>query len=93
MAAPNIKIGQLRAAIWLEVVVQKFLEVHLYAKSFYLDFILKVNLNIIFWSSHKAQRDKNLALSLQWLRLLLWLGLNPQPGNFHMLWVRPKKIN
>lgn len=48
----------------MEVVVQKFSEVHLYAKSFYLDFILKVNLNIIFWSSHKAQRDKNLAFAI-----------------------------
>lgn len=30
-------------------------------------------------------------LSLQQLRSLLWLGFSPQPGNFHMAMVWPKK--
>ena len=40
-----------------------------------------------------AQRTRDLALSLQWCRLLLWHGFNPCPGNAHMLQVRPKKLN
>ena len=35
-----------------------------------------------------AQQVKDLVLSLQWLKLLLWLGFNPWPGNFHVLWVQ-----
>ena len=31
------------------------------------------------------------ALSLQWLRLLMWCRFDPWPGNFYMLWVWPKK--
>ena len=42
-------------------------------------------------SSPVAQKVKDLALSLQWLGLLLWSGLDPWPGNFHMLQVQPKK--
>ena len=42
-------------------------------------------------SSHVAQQVKDLVLSLQWLRSLLWHGFNPWPGNFHMLQVQPKK--
>ena len=34
---------------------------------------------------------KNLALSRQQPRLLLWQRFNPWPGNFHMLWVWLKK--
>ena len=34
---------------------------------------------------------KNLALSLQWLMLLLWCKFSPWPGNFHMPWVQPNK--
>ena len=30
-------------------------------------------------------------LSLLWLRSLLWHGLDPWPGNLHMLWGQPKK--
>ena len=37
-----------------------------------------------------AQWVKDLALSLLWLWLLLWLGFDPWPGNFHMLQVWPK---
>ena len=37
------------------------------------------------------QQVKDLALSLQWLGLLLWHRLNPHPKNFHMLWGQPKK--
>lgn len=37
-----------------------------------------------------AQQVKNTALSMKWFWLLLWLGFDPWPGNFHMLWVRPK---
>lgn len=32
-------------------------------------------------------------LSLLWLKLLLWCGLDPRPRNFHILWVRPTKQN
>ena len=34
---------------------------------------------------------KDLALTLQWLWLLLWLGFNPWPGSFCILQVQPKK--
>ena len=34
-----------------------------------------------------VQQVKALALSLQWLGLLLWLRLDPWPRNFHMSWV------
>ena len=37
-----------------------------------------------------AQWVKDPALPLLWLRLLLWRGFDPWPGNFHMPWVRPK---
>ena len=37
------------------------------------------------------QRVKDLALSLQWLGLLLWWGFSSWPRNFHMLLPRPKK--
>ena len=36
-------------------------------------------------SSLEAQWLKDPALSLQWLGSLLWHGLDPWPGNFHML--------
>ena len=39
-----------------------------------------------------AQRVKDLALSLQWLGLLLWRGFDPWPGNFHMLRRQQKKV-
>ena len=42
-------------------------------------------------SSLVAQGVKDLAWSLLWLRLLLWCGLDPWPGNFYMLWVLAKK--
>ena len=38
-----------------------------------------------------AQWVKDLVLSLQWLRLLLWCGPHPWPRNFCMPWVRTKK--
>ena len=34
---------------------------------------------------------KDLVVSLQWLRSLLWCRFDPWPGNFHMLLVQPKK--
>ena len=37
-----------------------------------------------------AQQVKDPAMSLQQLRLLLWFGFDPWPGNFHMPWVQPK---
>ena len=40
-----------------------------------------------------AQQVKNLALLLLWLWLQLWYGFHLWPGNFRMLWVRPKKIS
>ena len=36
-------------------------------------------------SSPVAQQSKDLVLSLLWLKLLLWLGLDPWPGSFGML--------
>ena len=41
-------------------------------------------------SSLVVQWVKDLALSLQQLRLLLWCGFDPWPGNFYMLQVWPK---
>ena len=38
-----------------------------------------------------VQQVKDLVLSLQWLRSLLWCRLDPWPGNFRMLHVWPKK--
>ena len=38
-----------------------------------------------------AEQVNDLALSLQWLGLLLWWRFDPWPGNFHMPWVWPKK--
>ena len=40
-----------------------------------------------------AQWVKDLALTLQWLRSLLWLGFDPCPGKFHMPLAQPKKKN
>ena len=34
---------------------------------------------------------KDLAVSLLWLGLLLWLKFDPWPGNFCMVWALPKK--
>ena len=38
-----------------------------------------------------AQRVKDLVLSLQWLRSLLWHRFQPWPRNFHMPWAWPKR--
>ena len=38
-----------------------------------------------------VQRVKDLALSLLWLWVLLWLRFDPWPENFHILWVQPEK--
>ena len=38
-----------------------------------------------------VQWVKDLALSLQWPGWLLWCRGDPWPGNFHTLWVWPKK--
>ena len=43
-----------------------------------------------YQSSLLAQWAKDLALSLLWHGLLLWLKFNPWPGNFHMPWAWPK---
>ena len=40
-------------------------------------------------SSLVAPQVKDLALVLLWLRLLLWHGFDPWPGNFQVLQVRP----
>ena len=42
------------------------------------------NKNNISWSSLVAQWVKDLVLSLQWPRVLLWLKFYPWPRNFHM---------
>ena len=41
-----------------------------------------------------VQWIKDPALSLQWLRSLLWCRFDPWPGNFHMLpaWSKKKVI-
>ena len=39
-----------------------------------------------------AQWVKALVLLQLWHRSLLWLGFDPWPRNFHMLWVQPKEI-
>ena len=44
-----------------------------------------------FGSSLVAQWVKDLALSLQQLRLLLWCMFSPWPEKFHMLQTWPKK--
>ena len=38
-----------------------------------------------------VQQVKDLALSLQQLRSLLWSRFDPWPRNFHMPWVQTKK--
>ena len=38
-----------------------------------------------------AHQVKDLALSLLWLRSLLWYRFNPWPSNFRMPWVWQKK--
>ena len=38
-----------------------------------------------------AQPVKDLILSPQWLRSLLWLEFDPWPRNFPMPWVWPKQ--
>ena len=38
-----------------------------------------------------VQQIEDPALSLQWLRSLLWCGFSPWTGNFNILWARPKK--
>ena len=42
------------------------------------------------WCSLVTQWVKDPALSLQRLGSLLWCGLDPWPGNFHMPWAQPK---
>lgn len=48
------------------------------------------SLKIILRSSQVAQPVKDLLLSLLWLWLLLWLGLDCWPGNFYKPWAQPK---
>ena len=52
---------------------------------------MKLKINLIR-SSFVVQRDKDLALLLPQLGLLLWCGFSPWPRNFLMMWVWPKKI-
>ena len=40
-----------------------------------------------------AQQVKDLTLTVQWLRSLLWRGLNPWPENFCMMQVQPENRN
>ena len=42
-----------------------------------------------FTSSLVVQQVRDLALSVQWLELLLWLRFDPWPRNFHIQWVCP----
>ena len=52
----------------------------------------RISVNFFFflkgvWSSLVAQQVKDLALSLLWLRLLVWHGFYPWQENLRMLWV------
>ena len=44
-------------------------------------------------SSLVTQWMKDPVLSMLWLQSLLWRRFDPWPRNFHMMQVRPKKIN
>lgn len=44
------------------------------------------------FESQGVQWVKDLALSLEWLGLLLWHRFDPWPGNFHVPWGWPKKF-
>ena len=46
---------------------------------------------LLGWSSAVAQRVKDLALSLQWLRSLLWCAFDPWPRNFCMPCVQSRQ--
>ena len=46
----------------------------------------------IIGSSLVVQWVKDLVLSLQWLRSLLWYVLDPWPRNFCMLWAWPQIV-
>ena len=50
-----------------------------------------INQKSLLGNSFVVQQIKDLALSLQQLRLLLWCGFDPWPGNFYMLQAWPKK--
>ena len=45
------------------------------------------------WRSCVAWRIKEPRLPLKWLGSLLWHRFDPQPGNFHMQWMQPRKQN
>ena len=45
----------------------------------------------LFWISLVVQGVKDLALSLQWLGLLLWYRFDPWNRNFDMLWAYREK--
>ena len=45
----------------------------------------------MYWSSFVMQRVKDVAMSLQQLRLLLWCWYHPLQGNFCMPWMLQKK--
>ena len=55
-------------------------------------FVYRLLNNVDLGSSPVAKQVKDLALSLLWLRALLWCGLDPWPGNFCMLQARPKTV-
>ena len=55
-------------------------------------FIFSFSTVRISWLSLVVQWVKDAVLSLRQLRSLLWLvGFDHWPGNFHVLWVQPKK--
>ena len=59
-----------------------------------VSYIMKVQLkNKKYWSSLLTQQVKDPALSLQWLRSLLWRGFDPWPRNFRMPQAWPKQIS
>ena len=73
-------------SFWICNLTPSFLSSHtstLYEANGLLGFLCL--LRIWFWggrSSHVAQQIKDPALSLQWLKSLLWRGFDPWSGNF-----------
>ena len=63
----------------------------LFENKVYYDILVVGFIPLLLESSPVAQWVKDLALSRQRVRSLLWHGFNSWPGNFYMLWVWPKK--
>ena len=62
----------------------------LYGMSVLFTGLSHCKVKILTWSFLVAPWVKDLVLSLLWLWLLLWLGLDCWPGNFYKPWAQPK---